>query len=382
MKNTIAIAILIVITLLHILFIEALERSREITELITEVGFSRSCNTPLRAELLFAGDWMQHTPQITSAKRDSVFDYTPSIRHIAPIMRRADLAIVNLETTLTRGKHYSGYPMFRSPKQLADALHEAGIDVALLANNHCCDGGKRGIRSTIKELKRCSIEHTGAFADSADYSRNYALKFERQGIKFAILNYTYGTNGLPIPDSTYVNLIDSALIARHIQSLERDSIDCLIACMHWGVEYSRRPSLEQRRIAGQLQEMGVDLIVGSHPHVVQPIGAEDGFAVAYSLGNFVSNQRKRYCDGGIILSVKIEKQSIDSPCSFDIEAIPVWVELKDYAILPANVGDTIKMSPSSRKQYELFMSDCKELIGEWIAPIDTLYCAIEKIDKN
>lgn len=148
--------------------------------------------------LLFGGDVMQHLPQIQSARRNGGFDYRDVFAALEPRFRAADLVVVNLETTLADAEPYAGYPVFRSPAALADALHEAGVDIAVLANNHCCDGGLMGIRTTVRELERCGIRHTGVFRDSADYRRNHPLLLRRGGISIALLNYTYGTNGMPV----------------------------------------------------------------------------------------------------------------------------------------------------------------------------------------
>lgn len=132
-------------------------------------------------------------------RRGDGFDYEPVFRTLAPRIRAADLAVVNLETTLTRRSRYTGYPLFRSPAALADALRDAGVDVAVLANNHCCDNGAEGIRTSVEELDRCGIRHTGAFADSADYNKNNPLYLTHCGIRLAIVNYTYGTTACPFP---------------------------------------------------------------------------------------------------------------------------------------------------------------------------------------
>lgn len=157
---------------------------------------------PRRMRLFFGGDVMQHMPQVDAVRRGDGFDYEPVFRTLAPRIRAADLAVVNLETTLTRRSRYTGYPLFRSPAALADALRDAGVDVAVLANNHCCDNGAEGIRTSVEELDRCGIRHTGAFADSADYKKNNPLYLTHCGIRLAIVNYTYGTNGMPVPEGT------------------------------------------------------------------------------------------------------------------------------------------------------------------------------------
>lgn len=315
-----------------------------------------------RASLLFTGDWMQHTPQISAARTADGFDYEPSYRHVAPHFLRADLAVVNLETTLTRREPYTGYPCFRSPVALADALKRAGADVALLANNHCCDGGSEGILTTVEELDARGIRHTGAFADSADYRRNRILRLDCNGIRIALLNYTYGTNGLPVPAGRIVHRIDTLRIAEDLRSLPHDSTDCIIACMHWGNEYERRPNSTQRALAGFLFERGVDIIVGSHPHVIQPYEADSTRVVLYSLGNFVSNQQKRYCDGGLIARIEIEKRD-SQRCRFSTEVTPVWVYRPGYRILPPEAADTFPLPAAARLRYEEFLRDTHACIG-------------------
>ena len=234
---------------------------------------------PERIRLLFGGDVMQHLPQIQAARSNGGFDYRDVFAALAPRFRAADLVVVNLETTLADAEPYAGYPVFRSPAALADALHEAGVDVAVLANNHCCDGGLQGIRTTVRELKRCGIRHTGVFRDSADYRRNHPLLLRRGGISIALLNYTYGTNGLPVPAGTLVNRIDTAAMARDLAAARHTGADCIAGCIHWGNEYERRPIDSQRMLARFLRRHGADLVIGSHPHVVQPYEADTATAV-------------------------------------------------------------------------------------------------------
>lgn len=316
-----------------------------------------------RTTLLFAGDWMQHTPQIEAARRDTSFDYSTSIRHIAPLFRSADFSIINFETTLTRQKRYTGYPLFRSPIGLADALSEAGVDVALLANNHCCDGGGTGIRTTIEELERRHIRHTGAFADSCDWARNRILYLEHDSLRIALINYTYGTNGMPIPRGCRVHLSDTLQMAQTLRAIDRNNTDCIIACLHWGNEYERRPNRSQRQMADFLHRHGVEVIIGSHPHVVQPVEADSARVVAWSLGNLVSNQRKRYTDGGLALRLVIERRDT-LPCRLSAEVIPLWVALPHYQILPFEVADTLPLPDEQRRQYELFRDDTRQLLAK------------------
>lgn len=202
----------------------------------------------------------------------------------------------------------------------------------------------------------------GRFSDSSDFRARHPLRFEAGGIRFALLNYTYGTNGLPVPSGLSVNPIDTVRIAADLAAVEHDGVDCVIACMHWGNEYERRPNKVQRQLAGFLRRHGVDLIVGSHPHVVQPYEQDSNGIVLYSLGNFVSNQRKRYCDGGIVATVEVTR-SPDGSLRYSLELTPVWVLTPGYRITPSEVGDTLSMPADSRLRYERFMTDTRLLLG-------------------
>ena len=314
---------------------------------------------PQRVRMLFGGDVMQHLPQVEAARSGEGFDYTPVFAALAPRMHAADLAVVNLETTLTRSGRYTGYPLFRSPAELADALRGAGVDVALLANNHCCDGGAEGIRTTIRELDRCGIRHTGVFADSADYRRNHPLRIEHCGLRIALVNYTYGTNGMPVPAGSVVNRIDTVRMAADLAAVRREGADFIVACMHWGNEYERRENASQRTLAAFLRRHGADVVVGGHPHVVQPWQADSSHVVLYSLGNLVSNQRRRYTDGGLVARIEALRYP-DGRRSYRLEPLPVWVALPRYRILPPEAADTAALPDA----YALFRRDLRELTGK------------------
>ena len=307
--------------------------------------------------LLFTGDVMQHLPQVRAAQCDGGFDYSECFAAVGPHFRAADLTVVNLETTLTRSGNHTGYPMFRSPAALADALATAGVDVATLANNHCCDGGAVGIRTTIGELDRCGIRHTGVFVDSLDRAAHHPLRAECRGVRFAFLSYTYGTNGLAVPGGTRVNPIDTLAIARDLLAARADSTDCVVVAMHWGNEYERQPNPAQRGLADFLRRHGADLIIGHHPHVIQPFEADTTHVVLYSLGNFVSNQRRRYCDGGIMARIDATRHP-DGRMTYRLRTVPVWVALPGYRILPPEVADTLALPEA----YRQFRDDTRALL--------------------
>lgn len=314
-----------------------------------------------RVRIVAAGDLMQHTPQILAAKSADGYDYKPTFRHVAHHFRNADIAIVNLETTLSNEGPYKGYPCFRSPRQVAEAMKDMGVDVVALANNHCCDQSSRGINSTIGIIDSLEMQHIGVFRDSIDYKSNNICYLNHCNISFAIVNYTYGTNGLPTPKGKIVNRIDTVAMARDFAEIAKANVDCVIAVMHWGEEYQRKPNVTQLRLEKFMRRKGVDVIIGSHPHVIQPATCdpEQGITL-YSLGNFVSNQSKRYTDGGLIAVIDVTRIA-DEPLRYSLELIPVWVWRPTYTLIPPTIGDTLKLRVADRRAYHIFIEDVRKM---------------------
>ena len=313
-----------------------------------------------RARVIFGGDVMAHTPQITAAKTADGYSFARSFEYVAPIMQQADLAIVNLETTLSRRPPYSGYPMFRAPVELAVELRNAGIDAVALANNHICDRGASGLLSTVEVLDSLNIKYMGAYADSL---ARQPLYISAADLTIAMLNYTYGTNGLPTPRGMVVNRIDTVQMAADIAAIDRSRADVVCVVVHWGEEYQRRPNRAQRAVADFCRRQGVELIIGSHPHVAQPIECDSAarWATVYSLGNMVSNQQWRYSDGGLMVEVVLSRVGEAAP-SMSVRALPIWVLCPDYRIITPSVGDTLTMSTVARGRYNQFMNDCQMLL--------------------
>src|SRR6478609_10357926 len=279
------------------------------------VGCAKAQDTT-RLSLTFIGDIMQHDSQIASAynAQSKTYDYTSCFQFIAPALRSADLTIGNLEVTLA-GVPYKGYPQFSAPDQLAYTLRDVGMDVLVTANNHCVDRGKNGLERTIALLDTLGIQHTGTFTDSISRSKTYPLILEKKGFRLSLLNYTYGTNGISVPRPVIVNQIDTLQIERDLIKAKSQNTDAIIVFMHWGVEYQSLPNISQKKIAEYCFKHGAKLVIGSHPHVIQPIEwrKENDQLLAYSLGNFVSGQRDRYKNGGALLHVTLKKtQGVDS----------------------------------------------------------------------
>lgn len=304
--------------------------------------------TPDTLTLMFIGDVMSHMPQVTAAKlEDGTYDYAPCYRYLSPYIASADFCIANMEVPLA-GEPYSGYPQFSCPDNMMSQLFDAGVDIFLTSNNHTCDKGAKGIRRTIQVMDSLHIPHVGTYLDSADYMLRNPLIVEKNGFRIAILNYTYGTNGIPAPDPFIVNLLDSACIARDIARARELKADYIVVMPHWGIEYERHQNKSQMGYANYMYECGADMVVGGHPHVVQPITLEKPNEIgvpqritAYSLGNFVSNQRKRYTDGGIIVQCQLVRDTNGIIQITNYEYLPYWVYrgvcqgLYQYHILPA-----------------------------------------------
>ena len=310
--------------------------------------------------LVFGGDLMGHGPQIQAAKIDSTgsYDYKPGFHFLQKSIQSADFAVANLEVTLA-GPPYKGYPQFSSPDDYALNMKQLGFDLLVTANNHSQDGGKRGLLRTLHVLDSFKLDHTGTFADTAEFEREYPYITEINGLKIAILNYTYGTNGLTVTPPTMVNIIDTAYIKKAIEKARRKGANLIIPVMHWGNEYQRFESTQQRQIAQFLADAGCDAIIGMHPHVIQPIKtitAKSGkqVPVAYSLGNFVSNQRERYKDGGILARVKILHRGNQTRL-VQIDYKPFWV----HKLLPHET-----YAPFHKRGYYLIPSQNAALLGE------------------
>jgi len=290
--------------------------------------------------LLFGGDFMGHKPMILSAYNDStkVYDYNHWFKFISPYVNSCDWACANLEVTLA-GEPYSGYPQFSSPDAYAHAIKNAGFDFLVTANNHSQDRGSEGLERTIKVLDSLGIAHTGTFVDSSVFDSNYPSIINIADCKIAILNYTYGTNGLIVKNPNIVNMIDSATMARDIKKAQSMGASLIIPVMHWGLEYQIKENKEQQQVATWLSKAGVHAIIGMHPHVVEPVkyipsvskkNHRDSIPVAYSLGNFISNQRDRYCDGGVLIRLKISRYKSKYSLT-SVDYLPFWVwRLESY----------------------------------------------------
>ena len=326
--------------------------------------------------LIFAGDIMQHMPQVDAAWNAElgVYIYDSCFKYITPWLAGADLTIANLETTLA-GKPYSGYPAFSSPDELVNGLLKAGIDIVGTANNHCCDRGRIGIERTVGVLDSMGMMHLGTYKNAEAYRKANPMIVNTRGFRLAFLNYTYGTNGIPVPENNVVSFIEKDRILTDMKAIHDSIADMTIVFIHWGEEYQRAPNAFQKDIAAYLFDNGADIIIGSHPHVIQPMEWRTSDTlkkeqlVIWSLGNYVSNQRKRYTDGGTMFLIKLQKESGQTKikeAGYQLTWVynPIEKGKKQYYILPAArfENDTVLLNEQAQGDLKQFLSDSRDLL--------------------
>ena len=330
------------------------------------------------------GDLMCHSPQFEYAKVDKdSFDFEPAFKLVKNYLSASDFTFGNLET-VTAGKEYggyTGYPKFNTPPSYIKALKDAGFDLLTTANNHILDRGEIGVRKTIDEINKNDISYVGASLSQRD--RDSIRIFNIKGIRIAFLAYSYGTNENRIPKGKkyLINLIEFDLIKSDIERARKDGAELILVNYHFGDEYKREPVKFQRDVVDSTISYGADLITGGHPHVIQPLmffktkkaKLDSGF-VAYSMGNFFSNQRKRYTDGGMILTIKIQKDfSTNKIIINEVEFIPTWVfkgyikDRKQYKIIPEFTDQTKCFYLSKDDSLNMFQSymDTKEIVKKY-----------------
>ncbi|WP_132013448.1 CapA family protein [Hydrogenispora ethanolica] len=333
------------------------------------------------------GDIVMHRPVIESGYDPAghSFDFRPLFGELRPILRQADISVAVVETPLSGPERpYSGYPRFNSPYAIADAVQWAGVSLVFTAHNHALDQGSSGLRKTLAYYDRIGLRHAGS--RSSPEQKRYVI-LDCRGIRLAFLAYTSSTNGIATPPGQewLINRVDLARIAADIAAAKREGADGIVLALHAGVEYRRFPGPAQQRLCQRLVELGVDILLGSHVHVIQPLGwrevaGPDGRRrtafIAYSLGNLLSNQRWRYTDCGLMVTLKLRKDP-DRPQGIRILAAdptPLWVErsFRDgryrYLIHPLAGPEAAAepaLSPKNRPRLREVWYDTEELLNGW-----------------
>lgn len=292
---------------------------------------------PINFTMTAIGDTLCHNTQYWDAYNSSTkqYDFSYVYDNIKDYTSSADITIGSLETTFAgEDRGYSNYPVFNSPDSLATGLKDIGVDVISLAGNHALDYGYSGICRTIDVLDNVGISHLGTYKSAED--QNKILIKDVKGVKIAFINYTYGTNGIPVPsDKPYcLNLIDKDLISKQIKQAKGQNVDMIVACMHWGTEYKTSANDEQKELADFLFKSGVDIILGNHPHVIEPmekktITLDDGSTkdvfVVYALGNFTADQRAEITRDSAILNLDITKVSDGKILINKVSYVPIYM---------------------------------------------------------
>jgi hypothetical protein len=318
---------------------------------------------PRSATLVFTGDIIPHAPVVRQATADaggSGYDFAGMLAPVAPLISGADLAICHLETPIHPERAVSGYPVFNAPPQLADALVATGYDGCSFASNHSLDATASGVVATLDVLDAAGLGHAGA-ARTAEEAATPRL-YDAGGIRIAHLSSTYGLNGFSLPADRpwLVNLNDAEAILGQARAARAAGAEIVIASIHWGVEYQRDPTAEQRALAEQLlADPDIDLIIGHHAHVVQPVGMVGFEYVVYGLGNFLTNQSANCCvaasQDGVIVQVTVGDAAPGGPAVVQaVDAVPTWVDrARGYRVLPvlAGIGDPAT-APEVRAELE------------------------------
>ena len=320
--------------------------------------------------LVFVGDAMQHAPQITAAEQpDGTYDYSPCFQYLVDDITWADLAVVNLETPLG-GKPYTGYPCFSAPDSYAMQLKNVGFDLFLTANNHCLDRRDKGLVRTYHTLDSLGIAHIGTYPDQHERDRRIPYIVNIKGMNIAFLDYTYGTNGIPIQGNVIVDFIDQQQIERDIATARERGAHAICVNLHWGIEYQLKPVASQRTLADWLVTQGVDLIIGGHPHVVEPMEMryseeyDKNVLLVYSLGNFISNQSDIDTRGGAMVKVSLRMQN-DHAVVVDPRYKLFFVQKpvsrgKNYVLIPEARPDLLRAD--SHSEFNRFMQRTHDLV--------------------
>ncbi|MCM2532517.1 CapA family protein [Neobacillus pocheonensis] len=310
------------------------------------------------------GDILIHGVVYQDALKGNRYNFDPIFENVKSLLEKPDIVTANQESLLGGIElGLSTYPLFNSPHEVADALEHTGVDIVSTANNHSLDRGEKGVDSEAAYLDKIGLPYVGSFVDEKDKEKLRII--EKNGIKIAFLSYTYGTNGIPIPAGKdfLVNLINRDLMKDEIHRAKKEA-DVVVMSIHWGVEYQRIPNNDQKDLANFLANEGVDVIFGSHSHVLQPmewIKTKDGRKtfVVYSLGNFISGQTNDYKDIGGLATIDITKHISEKGESIELSNPvfdPTFVSsqsFKNYRVVPLGNAGSFGLPNADGKYKEI-----------------------------
>lgn len=335
-----------------------------------------------RATLAAVGDVLLHRSILRDAATGDTFDFRKMFAPVKPYLQQADITVANQESLMGgRELGLTGYPRFNSPFEIGDTLKWAGIDVVVMANNHVLDRGEEGVLRSIRRWEELAMDYVGANKDPADGARLRLV--ERNGIVFSFLAYTYGTNGIPVPEGKthLVNLIDRQRIQEDV-AFARAQSDVVVVSLHFGNEYERMPNDEQRALVQFVADQGAHVILGHHPHVLQPVAfvtsalGHETFVI-YSLGNFLAAQDELYRQIGGMVQVEIEKTVREDTVDIRVHSpafLPTYIHFKNwrgYTILPLSQVTEAQL-PDVRKREKEIQTHMRQYVPQlrWMDAVD------------
>ena len=322
------------------------------------------------------GDLLIHEAVADAASKTDGWDFSPMFAPVAPILRDADLAVCHVETPMSPNNAWLSYfPAFIVPRELAAAIADAGYDTCSVASNHATDAGRDGIVGTIAALDRAEVAHAGMALSVED--RDRVTLVEAGDATVAHLSYTYGFNNGELPENeAYLsNVIDEAAILDEARRARLEGADFVVLSMHWGKNYDAAPDELQTGVGPRmLASPDIDLILGHHAHVVQPVTQIDGEFLVYGLGNFLSNQSAESCDecpvatqDGVIVHLTVTEDTASGQWRVsDISHTPTWVDRSTYEIIDALRGsgrDPAVLAESAQRT-----ASALEALGTAVAP--------------
>lgn len=344
---------------------------------------------PTVATLAVCGDAMSHMPVTNDAWNGERYDYARIMAAAKPYVEAADYAVVNLETTLSGGPPYSGYPAFNSPDDLARDLKALGFDLCLTANNHSLDRGFSGLSRTLDVLDEAGLAHVGSSRTQEERDRNIAVA-DVGGISVAFLGCTYGTNGIPLPkkhpyalnvfNTDYLTTLskpDWDRLAADLEAARALETDLVAVMIHWGLEYKLKQNRYQEELADFLFENGADIILGGHSHVPQPMetrvlpDGRQGF-VCYSLGNFISSQTKPNTDATAVLTLTLTRDNETGKTQVtDYTYVPMYMLHRAQGVSPRfelvdihAALDSEETGAALRQKLNGALETCRAVFGE------------------
>lgn len=326
-----------------------------------------------KVSLVSVGDVLIHNSVYEDAKTANGYNFRPMFEPIRSYIETADLAIANSETIIGGSElGLSSYPTFNSPYELGDDLKATGFDVVSMANNHTLDRGEKAIQNAIRHWNKIGVLQTGASRTEAEAKKVRTLT--KNGITFGFLSYTYGTNGIPVPDGKdyLVNLIDRTQIRRDIRAAQKVS-DVVAVSMHFGNEYETVPNNEQKALAQFLADLGVQLVLGAHPHILQPsdwVTGKEGNQtyVIYSAGNFISAQDQIDRLIGGVFGIDVTKTTLNGETTITLDHptfLPIYTyynHFKDFKLYPLETVPTAKLS-NRNELYQKTVEHVTQFLG-------------------